>query len=252
MIFASNAEKKVIIDNAETKPEIVDLATFLEKMGAKIRGVGTGTIEIEGKKAYHSETLIEHSVIPDYTEACTYMIAAAITGGSVCVKNVIANHLRNVIFKLNEMGITCTCKKGKIYVQGVEEVRPTNIISSKPFPSIPSDIHPLFVPLLSISQGKCIVKDLVFEGRYTYVSDLKKMGANIEVIGASLVIHGPCKFRGCEVTAKDIRGGVALLLAGLAAEGRTVLRNIFHIDRGYECIEHNLTVLGAEIKRICP
>jgi len=246
LIVASLAEGVTVIDNAETKPEITDLADYLKKMGARISGAGTSTIKIKGVKEL---TASNHSVIPDYLEACTFMVASAITKGNIYIRNVIPNHLRPAIAKLQESGVQISKLRSSLYVETKNKINAINIVATKPYPGLSSDMQPLFVALLTKAEGISIVKDLVFENRFLYTNELRKMGADITAHDSGILIRGVEKLKGAPVTATDIRGGAALILAGLAAEGETEINGAHHIDRGYEQIEKKLTRIGARIRK---
>lgn len=246
MMAASLAEGTTIIDNAETKPEITDLADYLKKMGAKISGAGTTTIKIKGIKKLSTTN---HSIIPDYLEACTFMIASAITRGELCIHNVVPDHLRPAIAKLKESGVQISQSDSSLQVKAKDRIKATNIVATKPYPGLSSDMQPLFVSLLTKAKGISIVKDLVFENRFRYVSELRKMGAEISTFNFGIIVRGVKKLIGTTVTATDIRGGAALLLAGLTAEGETNIIDAYHIDRGYDKIEEKLNKIGAKITR---
>lgn len=246
LIVASLAEGITVIDNAETKPEIIDLANYLRKMGARISGAGTSSIKIKGVREL---TGSNHSVIPDYLEACTFMIASAITKGNVYIRNVIPNHLRPAIAKLQETGVQISKSRSSLHVETKNKINAINIVATKPYPGLSSDVQPLFVSLLTKAKGISTVRDLVFENRFLYTDELKKMGADITAYDSGILIRGVDQLKGVPVTASDIRGGAALILAGLTAEGETEINGAHHIDRGYEKIEEKLTRVGAKIRK---
>jgi UDP-N-acetylglucosamine 1-carboxyvinyltransferase len=246
MIAASKAEGTTIIENAAKEPHIVDVANFLNMMGANIKGAGTDVIKVTGVKHLKG---CDYSVIPDQIEAGTYMIAAAATGGDVTLLNVIPKHLESVTAKLLEMGIDIEEGEDTLRVQCSQATQGVNI-KTLPYPGFPTDLQQPMTALLSISEGRSIVTESIWEGRFKHVDELKRMGANIKVEGKIAVIEGIEKLSGAEVVATDLRAGAAMVVAGLAADGTTAISDIKHIDRGYEKIEHKLTHLGAEIKRI--
>lgn len=247
MIVAVIAKGLTIIDNAETKPEIVDLANFLKKAGAKIVGAGTSTIKITGVSELKG---VNHVIIPDYLEAGTFMIASAITGGNLLIKDAIYDHLRPLVAKLQESGVCINRTSSYIEVTCKNSIKAINVIATKPFPGLYSDLQPLIVSLLTKANGTSVVRDLVFTKRFCYVSELEKMGAKIKLLDSGISISGVQKLSGASVTATDIRGGAALILAGLAAEGETILNGCFHVERAYEKIHEKLYNVGAKITRI--
>lgn len=237
------ADGITIIENAAEEPEIVDLANFLNKAGAKIRGAGTNTIKITGVEKLNKA---EHTVIPDRIEAGTYMIAGAITKGDVIVENIIVDHIKPVIAKLRETGVSVIEYDNSVRVVGTDNIKPTNI-KTLPHPGFPTDMQSQFMSLLSIANGESIITETVFENRFMNVPELVRMGANIEISGKSAIIKGENSLTGNEVMATDLRAGAALVLAGLVADGKTVVRNIYHILRGYVDLVEQLNNLGAKI-----
>lgn len=248
MMTACLAEGKTLIKNAAREPEIVDLANFLVCMGAKVKGAGTSTIKIEGVKELAAT---EYKVIPDRIEAGTFIIAAAITRGEVQIKSVIPEHLARVIKVLEKVGVRIDVEwsRNAMIVTGMKKYKATDVTTA-PYPGFPTDFQPLLTPLLSLSKGVSTVTDAVFPKRFSYVDELRKMGADITVAGNSAIVRGVQKLLGAEVSASDLRAGAALILAGLAAEGETRIKNVHHIDRGYNRFEDKLAKLGAKIKRI--
>ncbi len=245
MMAACLAEGTSYIENAATEPEISDLAKFLRKMGAKISGDGTETIEIKGVENLHGAS---HTVIPDRIEAGTYLAAAAITGGDVTVLGINPEHMIPITAKLCEMGGEITADTGKIRVNVSQRLRASDI-STMPHPGFPTDMQAQFSALLSICDGTSIIRETVFENRFLHVNGLKRMGANIRTEGRSAVIEGTKRLTGAPVEATDLRAGAALVLAGLAAAGTTEISEIEHIDRGYFKIDEKLGSLGAKITR---
>ncbi len=246
LMAAVLAEGLTVIENAAREPEIVDLADFLNKMGAKIDGAGTTTIEVEGVSGLNPVT---YSVIPDRIEAGTFLIAGAITGGDVTVIGAREDHLELVLSKLEETGARIEQKVNGIRI--VMEDRPQAVdVATLPYPGFPTDLQPQIVALLSLAEGVSIVTENIFENRFIFVDDLNRMGSDIRTEGHHAVIKGIKELTGAEVKVRDLRGGAALVLAGLAAEGTTEAADIFHIDRGYENLETKLADLGADIKRV--
>ncbi|CCC58026.1 UDP-N-acetylglucosamine 1-carboxyvinyltransferase [Caloramator australicus] len=246
MMAAVLADGETVIENAAEEPEIVDLASFLNKMGAKIIGAGTDTIKIEGVKELKGTI---HQVIPDRIEAGTYMVAAAITGGEVTIENVIPEHVRSITAKLQEAGIYVKEEQNKIKVKANGRIEAVDI-KTMPYPGFPTDMQAQFMALLSIADGVSIITETVFENRFMHVNELKRMGANIKIDGRSAVVEGVEKLTGAEVKATDLRAGAALVIAGLIAEGITEVSEIYHIDRGYVDMVGKLKKLGADIDRI--
>jgi len=245
MIAASRAEGKTVIENAAREPEIVDLANFLTVMGAKIKGVGTDIIKIEGVDEMHG---VEHRIIPDRIEAGTYMTAAAITGGDIFVRNVLTEHVKPLIAKMHEMGITVEEDIAGVRVKANSELKTVDI-KTLPYPGFPTDMQSQMMALLTQADGTSLIIETVWENRFMHVDELKRMGAEIKIDGHSALIK-PGRLTGAEVRATDLRAGAALILAGLAAEGRTEVRDIYHVERGYENIDKKLRGVGAEIKKL--
>jgi len=235
-----------IIENAAQEPEIVDLANFLNKMGAHIRGAGTESVKIEGVPKLHGA---EHTVIPDRVEAATFMLAAAITRGSALINNTLPTHAIPVIAKLRECGVRVKEEGGGLLVDAsAGELKATNI-KTLPYPGFPTDMQPQFMAFLTTVSGASSVTETVFENRFMHIEELKLMGADIQEKGRRAFIHGGTKLQGASVRATDLRAGAALVLAGLAAEGQTTVRDVYHIDRGYEDLVGKLAELGARIRR---
>ncbi|MBC8499815.1 MAG: UDP-N-acetylglucosamine 1-carboxyvinyltransferase [Candidatus Atribacteria bacterium] len=246
MMAACLAEGITTIENAAKDPEVVELGHFLNKMGAKVEGLGTDLIKIEGVKKLHG---IDYSIIPDRIEAGTYMIAAAITGGDVLIENADPLLLKPLIVKLEEAGVQIEIKKNLIKVMGPDRAKAVDI-KTLPFPGFPTDMQPQFMALSCVAKGTSVITETVFEKRFTHIGDLIRMGANIKVEGHSAIIKGVKKLSAAPVMASDLRGGAALALAGLVAEGITELSRIYHLDRGYMNLVEKLTSLGADIKRV--
>jgi len=246
MLAATMAEGTTIIENAAKEPHIVDVSNFLNVMGADIRGAGTDIIKINGVDKLHGCT---YSIIPDQIEAGTYMIAAAATGGNVLINNVIPKHLESVTAKLREASIEVEEYDEAIRVISDGKFNPINI-KTLPYPGFPTDLQQPMTVLLAQASGTSIVTESIFEGRFKYVDELKRMGVNIQVDGRTAVIKGVKKLSAAKVTATDLRAGAALIIAGLISEGKTEIYNAYHIARGYENIEQKLIHLGAKIKRV--
>ncbi|EYE87413.1 UDP-N-acetylglucosamine 1-carboxyvinyltransferase [Fervidicella metallireducens AeB] len=246
MLAACKADGVTIIENAAKEPHVVDVANFLNTMGANIKGAGTDVIKITGVKHLKG---CDYSVIPDQIEAGTFMIAAAATQGDVTLLNVIPKHLESISAKLIEMGVDIEEGEDNIRVYCNRRTKGVNI-KTLPYPGFPTDIQQPMTTLLSISEGRSIVNESIWEGRFKHVDELKRMGANIKVEGKIAVIEGIEKLSGTEVMATDLRAGAAMIVAGLVADGNTYITNIKHIDRGYENIEDKFNKLGASIKRV--
>jgi len=246
LIGAVLADGCTSIENAASEPEIVDLASFLSKMGARINGAGTDTIIIEGVDRVHGA---EHAVMPDRIEAGTLMTAAAITGGDITLKNVVPEHLKPVTAKLLEAGMEISESLSEIRIKGAPRPLPLNI-KTHPFPGFPTDMQAQFLALMARAQGTSVIVETIFENRFMHVNELRRMGAQIHLDGRTAVIEGSEILQGARVRATDLRAGAALILAGLAAKGITEVQEIHHIDRGYEFIENKLQRLGADIKRV--
>ena len=246
MMAACMAEGKTIIENPAKEPHIVDVANFLNSMGANIKGAGTDVIRIRGVQKLHRA---EYSIIPDQIEAGTFMFAAAATRGDVMVKNVIPKHLEATTAKLVEIGCEVEEFDDAVRVVASKRLNSTNV-KTLPYPGYPTDMQPQIVVALALAHGTSIVTESIFENRFKYVDELTRMGATIKVEGNSAIIYGTDGFTGARVSAPDLRAGAALVIAGLAAEGVTVVDDIVYIQRGYECFEDKLRSLGAEIERV--
>lgn len=246
LIAAVLAEGKTVIENAASEPEIVDLASFLNKMGAKITGAGTDTIVIEGvDKVYGTE----HTIMPDRIEAGTLMTAAAVTCGDITITNVVPEHIKPVTAKLREAGVEVIEKNSEIRV--INNKRPVAVdIKTHPFPGFPTDMQQPFSAMLCFAEGASMIVETIFENRFMHVNELKRMGAQIRLDGRTAIIEGIESMQGAQVRATDLRAGAALVIAGLGARGTTEVLDIHHIDRGYEFIENKLQRLGADIKRV--
>ncbi|MFW6034627.1 MAG: UDP-N-acetylglucosamine 1-carboxyvinyltransferase [Halothermotrichaceae bacterium] len=245
MLAACKADGTTVIENAAREPEIVDLANYLTVMGAKIKGVGTDIIKIEGVEKLHGA---EHRIIPDRIEAGTFMMAAALTKGEVFVRNVLAEHVKPLIAKLHEMDVQLREDISGIYIKGKETLKAVDI-KTLPYPGFPTDLQSQMMVLLTQADGTSLVIETVWENRFMHVDELKRMGADIKIDGHSALIK-PSQLTGAEVTATDLRAGAALILAGLIAQGETEIRDIYHIERGYEKISSKLSSIGATIKKV--
>ncbi len=246
LMAASMADGKTVLENAAEEPEIVDLATYLNSMGANIRGAGTNVIRIEGVKELHGAN---HAVIPDRIEAGTFMVGAAMTQGNVFVENAISEHLKPLISKLKEVGAEVQEEIDGIRVIGHEPLRPADI-KTLPYPGFPTDMQAQFMALTTICQGTSVVTETVFENRFMHVDEFKRMGAKIRIEGRSAIVEGVPRLKGASVNATDLRAGAALVLAGLVAKGETEVGYLYHIDRGYDNLVLKLQRLGADIVRV--
>lgn len=246
MLAAVLAEGTTILENAAKEPHVVDVANFLNSMGANIKGAGTDVIRIKGVKELKGCT---YSVIPDQIEAGTFMIATAACGGKVTVNNVIPKHLESISAKLEEMGVKIKENNESIVVEKQGKLKGVNI-KTLPYPGFPTDLQQPMCTLLSVTDGRSIINESIWESRFKYVDELKKMGANIKVEGRLAIIDGVNKLTGATVTATDLRAGAAMIIAGLIADGTTVITGVDHIDRGYPNIEKKFRKLGADIKRV--
>ncbi len=246
MLAAVKAKGLTVIENAAREPHIVDLANFLNSMGANIMGAGTGVIKIRGVEHLHGT---QYSIIPDQIEAGTYMVAAAATGGDVTVENVTPKHLESIIAKLIETGAQIEEFDEAVRVRMSSRPKRCNV-KTMPHPGFPTDMQPQIATLLSVAEGTSIVTEGVWDNRFRYVEQLTLMGANIQVDGKSAIITGVEKLKPAPVRAVDLRAGAAMIIAGLMAKGETVVEEISHIDRGYELLTEKLSALGADIKRV--
>lgn len=246
MMAAVFADGITTIENAAEEPEVVDLANFLNKMGANIKGAGTDTIRIEGVKELKGT---EHTVIPDRIEAGTYMVAAAMTGGDVLIENVIVDHIKPIIAKLTECGIDVFEEGTGVRVKGKRNYKAVDV-KTLPYPGFPTDMQAQMMAMMAGAKGTSVIIETVFENRFMHVDELKRMGADIKIEGRTAVVTGIDHLSGAEVKATDLRAGAALILAGLIADGKTIINDVYHIDRGYVNIEDKLRSLGAIIYRV--
>ncbi len=248
MMCAVLAQGITTIENAAEEPEIVDLANFLNSIGAKIKGAGTDTIKIEGVSKSEL-TGTKHAIIPDRIETGTFMVAAAVTRGNLLIKNAIADHVKPIIAKLKECGVEITETDGDIRVTANKGVKATDI-KTLPYPGFPTDMQAQFMTLLTSAIGTSIIIETVFENRYMHIGELNRMGSNIKIEGRSAVVPGEQMLEGAQVTATDLRAGAALVLAGLIAEGTTEISDIYHIERGYSEFVEKLSRIGAKIRKV--
>ena len=246
MMAATMAEGMTTIENAAKEPHVVDLANFLNSMGANIKGAGTDVIRIKGVTRLHGT---DYTIIPDQIEAGTFMFAAAATGGDITVKNVIPKHLEATTAKLEEIGCLVEEFDDAVRVCATKRLHRTHV-KTLPYPGYPTDMQPQIAVTLTLAEGTSIVTESIFENRFKYADELARMGASIKVEGNSAIIDGVKKLTGARVSAPDLREGAALVIAGLAAEGITIVDDIVYIQRGYECFEEKLRSLGAEIERV--
>lgn len=244
ILAAVLAQGRTIIENAAREPHIVDLANFLNSMGADVRGAGTDTVKINGVESLHGGN---YSIIPDQIEAGTFMVAGAATGGEVLVKNVIPKHLECISAKLRETGSIVLEYDDSILVKAASTLRKANV-KTLPYPGFPTDMQPQFGVLLCLAEGTSIITEGIYDDRFRYVNELKKMGADIHVDGRLCIIEGSASLCGAEINACDLRAGAALTIAGLCANGQTVLNDIHFIERGYENFVEKLRALGADIQ----
>ncbi|HHY24719.1 MAG TPA: UDP-N-acetylglucosamine 1-carboxyvinyltransferase, partial [Clostridiaceae bacterium] len=246
MLASVMADGITVIENAAKEPHIVDVANFLNAMGANVRGAGTDVIKIRGVDKLRGGAT--HSIIPDQIEAGTFMIAGATAGGCVTVRNIIPKHMESLTAKLTEMGIKVEEVEDSLIVNGGSKVLKANI-KTLPYPGFPTDLHPQIASLLCMADGTSTITEGIWDTRFQYVEELKRMGANIKVEGRMAVIEGVPGLTGAPTNAMDLRAGAALVIAGLVAKGKTEIRNVCYIDRGYENLEVKLRALGADIKR---
>ena len=246
LMAATLAGGRTILENAAREPEIVDLARCLSAMGARISGAGTSVIEIEGVAELHGA---EHSVVPDRIETGTYLVAAAMAGGDICLKRTNAGLLESVILKLREAGAEVSAEADTIRIRMTRRPQAVDVRTA-PYPAFPTDMQAQFMAMNCIAVGSSVVTETIFENRFMHVSELQRLGADINADGKTAVVRGVPRLRGAPVMATDLRASASLVLAGLVAEGETLIDRIYHLDRGYEVIEEKLSALGADIRRI--
>jgi UDP-N-acetylglucosamine 1-carboxyvinyltransferase len=245
LMAACLAKGRTTIVNAACDPEVVDLARFLNRMGAKIQGAGNSMVLVEGVKNLKA---VEYTPIPDRLDAATFMMAAGITGGNAEIKNVIPEHLNMVSLKLREMGVEVKEHKNALKVKGPKKLAPVSV-TTYPHPGFPTDVQASIMALATVAEGTSQIRETVFEDRFTHVMELNRLGADVKVSGDRAIINGIHQLKGTSVMASDIRAGAGLVIAGLAARGTTRVLRVYHIDRGYDQLEKRLAQLGAQIKR---
>ncbi|EFR86704.1 UDP-N-acetylglucosamine 1-carboxyvinyltransferase 1, partial [Listeria marthii FSL S4-120] len=246
MMAATLAEGTTVIENVAREPEIVDLANFLNQMGARVIGAGTEVIRIEGVKEL---TATEHSIIPDRIEAGTFMIAAAITGGNVLIEDAVPEHISSLIAKLEEMGVQIIEEENGIRVIGPDKLKAVDV-KTMPHPGFPTDMQSQMMVIQMLSEGTSIMTETVFENRFMHVEEMRRMNADMKIEGHSVIISGPAKLQGAEVAATDLRAAAALILAGLVADGYTQVTELKYLDRGYNNFHGKLQSLGADVERV--
>lgn len=244
ILAAVTAEGTTMIRNAAREPEIIDLQNYLNKAGAKISGAGTSIVVIEGVEKLKNVT---HSIVPDRIVAGTLMTIGAITGGDLIINNIVVEHIQSIIAKLKEAGASIYTNSSSIKISGPRRVNSIEMVQTLPYPGFPTDMQAQFMSLLSVANGTSIISETVFENRFKHAEELSRMGANIKTFGKVAVINGVRELTGAKTTAKDLRGGAALVMAGLVAKGTTEVKNIYHIERGYEDFHVILRKLGADI-----
>lgn len=246
IMAASLADGTSIIENCAKEPEIVDLANYINAMGGKIRGAGTGTIRIEGVESLKGA---QHTIIPDRIEAGTFMVAAAITEGNVLVQGAVPEHLTSLVAKMEEMGVKIIEEKEGLRIIGPKKLKPIDI-KTMPHPGFPTDMQSQMMALLLQADGTSMITETVFENRFMHVEEFRRMNGDIKIEGRSVIINGPVELQGAEVAATDLRAGAALILAGLCADGHTRVTELKHLDRGYVDFHNKLAGIGADIQRV--
>ncbi len=246
MMAAVLANGRTVIESAACEPEVQDLAEFLNKMGAKITGYGTPRIEITGVKRLGGA---EHSVIPDRIETGTYLIAAAITNGDITIKRARLDHVRALVDKLTDAGVSITHTKGHVRVRRKKAISPVDV-TTLPYPGFPTDMQAQMMALMTLTKGISVITEKIYPERFMHIGELNRMGAQIHLEGSSAIVKGVKRLSGAPVMASDIRGGAALVVAALAAKGKSTIERVYHIDRGYERLEARLAPAGARIRRI--
>lgn len=247
MMAAVMAEGQTRILNAAKEPEIIDLQNYLRACGADINGAGTGEIVVNGSKPLHG---CSYKVIPDRIEGGTILAAVAMTGGKILLRDTIPDHMESITEKLEEAGCRINKEKKTVYLEAPKRLKAVKPFETLPYPGFPTDMQSQFVALMSKAEGTAYITETIFENRFKHIEELKKMGADIVIKDRTAIISGISALKGSDLTAMDLRGGASLVMAGLAAEGETIVRNISHIDRGYERFEITLNKLGADIKRV--
>ncbi len=246
MMAAALAEGETVLENAACEPEVVDLADALISMGANIRGAGTGIIRINGVSGLRP---LNYRIIPDRIETGTFLAGAAITGGDVKINNCRPGHVEPVINKLRETGTIITSEGDTLHVRGPDKLKAEDI-KTMPYPGFPTDMQAQFMALMTVAEGASLITENIFENRFMHVAEMKRMGADIKVEGSTATVKGVKVLKGAPVMATDLRASASLIIAGLAAEGTTVVDRVYHLDRGYEKIEEKLKMLGAKIRRV--
>jgi len=246
MMAASLASGRTVLENAAREPEVEELAAVLNKMGARISGAGTDSITIEGVEGLHP---VEHAILPDRIEAGTLLVAAAITGGDVSVRNAVPEHLEPVIQKLREAGCQISSQGGGLRCKGPKLIQSVDVKTGA-HPGFPTDMQAQLMVLMTVANGTALISENVFENRFMHVSELHRMGADISIQGATAVVRGVKRLSGAPVMATDLRASASLILAGLRANGRTDVQRVYHLDRGYEALDRKLKSLGASIRRV--
>lgn len=247
MLLASSINGDTTILNAAREPEIADLQNFLNSMGARVRGAGTDIIEIRGGLKLHD---CEYTVMPDRIVASTYMASVVCAGGEIEINGVIPNHISAFIAVIRECGASVHVRDKKIFISAPRYIRPVKIINTMPYPGFPTDTQSLMMSVMAIAKGTGIIRENIFQGRYSHADELVKMGADISISDKTAVIRGVRSLSGCDVYAADLRSGAALVVAGLSADGETFVHNTGYIDRGYESLDRTLALLGADIERV--
>lgn len=246
MLAAVKAKGTTYIKNAAREPEITDLADYLNLCGAEIRGAGESTIEITGKKELHGT---EFSIMEDRIVAASYLAAAAVTGSDILLKNAVREHLSSVISVFEQAGCSFKCDKNQIHIKSPYRLKNMHTVRTMPYPGFPTDCQALVTTMAAVAQGMTVINENIFESRFRHAAELNRMGADITVTGTSAIINGKRRLYGANVTATDLRGGMGLILAALCAEGETTIDSVEYIDRGYEKIERDLSLIGANIRR---
>ncbi|HIX43751.1 MAG TPA: UDP-N-acetylglucosamine 1-carboxyvinyltransferase [Candidatus Kurthia intestinigallinarum] len=246
MLAAVLAEGQTIIENAAKEPEIIDVATLLTSMGARIKGAGTNVIRIDGVESLHGTT---HTIIPDRIEAGTYMLLAAAIGDGIVIDNVIPMHVDSLTAKMREMGIEVIEDEESIMIPKVEQMKAVDI-KTLVYPGFPTDLQQPFAALLTQANGMAVITDTIYSARFKHIAELNRMGAAGKVEGRTSIITGPTELTGATVTATDLRAGAALVIAGLIAHGETIIHDVYHIERGYSHIVEKLTAIGADIRKV--
>jgi UDP-N-acetylglucosamine 1-carboxyvinyltransferase len=246
LMAAILAKGTTVIDNAAREPELADLAAMLNRMGGHIRGAGTSTLTVEGVTELHA---VEHTVVPDRIEAATYLAALGVAGGEITLRGAVPDHMTMLVQKLGEMGVRCSPETGGLWAMAHRRLRSVDV-STLPYPGLATDYKPLLVAMLTVADGVGIVTENLFAGRFRYVDELVRMGADIRTESHHAVVRGVERLSGAPVRAPDIRAGAALAIAGLAADGETLLADADHIDRGYEDFVGKLTAVGADLERV--